>query len=106
MDFWLENRMKEVESGDSFSSFLFEFYVSMEEGISFLVDFNFNLLDWVSSMISEVNVYDSIRRRKFLDFDFGIDNVIKCKKYKSLEEDEDGDVRRELLLSLVMKDNI
>uniref|UniRef100_M4CTA6 SAP domain-containing protein n=1 Tax=Brassica campestris TaxID=3711 RepID=M4CTA6_BRACM len=105
MDPQLENRMKEVDSDDSPSSSSFEFHVSMEEGISLSVDLNFNPSDWVSSMTSEVNVYDSIRRRKSPDSDLGTDNATKCKKHKSLEEDEDGDVRRESSSSPEKKDS-
>ena len=81
------------------------FHASLEEGISLSVDLNFNPSDWISSMTSEVNVYDSIRPRKPPHSDPGTDNATKCKKQKSSGQDEDGDVRRESSLSPVMKDN-
>ncbi|CAH8384130.1 unnamed protein product [Eruca vesicaria subsp. sativa] len=105
MDPQLENRMKEVESGDSPSSSSFEFHVSMEEGISLSVDLNFNPSDWVNSMRNEVNVYDSMRPRKPPHSDLGIDNVTTSKKQKSSEQDKDEHVRRESSTSPTVKEN-
>ncbi|XP_024012735.1 uncharacterized protein LOC18020246 [Eutrema salsugineum] len=101
----LENRMKEVDSGGSHSSSSFEFHVSLEEGISLSVDLNFNPSDWINSMRDEVNVCDSMRRRKSPHPDLGIDNATKCKKQKSSGQDKDGHVRKESSISPEIKDN-
>jgi hypothetical protein len=98
----LENRMRDVDSGDNPSSSSFEFHVSLEEGISLSVDLNFNPSDWINSMRDEVNVCDSMRRRKSPHSDLGI---TECKKQKSSGQDTDGHVRRESSLSPPMKDN-
>ncbi|KAG2258647.1 hypothetical protein Bca52824_077941 [Brassica carinata] len=105
MDPRLENRMKEVENGGSSpSSSSFEFHVSSEEGISLSVDLNFNPSDWINSMTSEVNVYDSMRPRKPPHSDPGIDNATNGKKQKTAGQDKDGDARRESSLSPAKKD--
>lgn len=101
----LENRMREVDSGDSPSSSSFEFHVSLEEGISLSVDLNFNPSDWINSMRDEVNVCDTMRRRKSPHSDLGINNASECKKQKSSGQDTDGHVRRESSISPAMKDN-
>ncbi|EOA23801.1 hypothetical protein CARUB_v10017015mg, partial [Capsella rubella] len=97
----LENRMRDVDSGDSASSSSFEFHVSLEEGISLSVDLNFNPSDWINSMRDEVNVCDSMRRRKSPQSDLGINSDTECKKQKSSGQD----VRRESCVSPTMKDN-
>ncbi|CAH2063547.1 unnamed protein product [Thlaspi arvense] len=94
-----------LHSGDRPSSSSFEFHVSSEEGISLSVDLNFNPLDWSKSMRGEVNVHDSLRRRKPPHSDIAIDNATICKKQKSLGEDKDGYVRRETPMSSAMMDN-
>lgn len=101
----VETRMRDLDSGDSPSSSSFEFHVSLEEGISLSVDLNFNPSEWINSMRDEVNVCDSMRRRKLPHSDLGIDNATECKKQKSSGQDTDGHVRRESSLSPAMKDN-
>ncbi|CAE6076776.1 unnamed protein product [Arabidopsis arenosa] len=101
----LENRMRDVDSGDSPSSSSFEFHVSLEEGISLSVDLNFNPSDWINSMRDEVNVCDSMRRRKSPHSDLGINNATECKKQKSSGQDTDCHVRRESSISPAMKDH-
>ncbi|CAA7016683.1 unnamed protein product [Microthlaspi erraticum] len=98
----LQDRMKEVDSGDSPSSSSFEFHVSLEEGISLSVDLNFNPSDWIKSMRDEVNVFDSLRRRRSPHSD---NNAANCKKQKSSGQDKDKHVRIESSLSPAMKDN-
>ncbi|VVB06251.1 unnamed protein product [Arabis nemorensis] len=102
-DSLVENRMREVDSGDSPSSSSFEFHVSLEEGISLSVDLDFNPSDWINSMRDEVNVCDSMRRKKSPHSDLSINNATECKKQKSSEQDKDGHLRRSL--SPAMKDN-
>ncbi|KAL1189719.1 hypothetical protein V5N11_001591 [Cardamine amara subsp. amara] len=104
-DSQLENRMRDVDSGDSPSSSSFEFHVSLEEGISLSVDLNFNPSDWINSMRDEVNVFDSMCRRKSPHSDIGISNATECKKQKCSGQDKDGHVRRESSISPAMKDN-
>ncbi|XP_010469359.1 PREDICTED: uncharacterized protein LOC104749424 isoform X1 [Camelina sativa] len=100
-----EDRMRDVDSGDSASSSSFEFHVSLEEGISLSVDLNFNPSDWINSMRDEVNVCDSMRRRKPPHSDLGINNATECKKQKTSGQDTDGRVMRESSVSPTMKEN-
>nr|VDD62328.1 unnamed protein product [Brassica oleracea] len=78
------------------------FHASLEEGISLSVDLNFNPSDWINSLRNEFNVYE---RKSTHSSELGIDNATKCKKQKSLEQDKDGNVRRESSINQAMKDN-
>ncbi|KAF2608012.1 hypothetical protein F2Q68_00045119 [Brassica cretica] len=72
------------------------------QGISLSVDLNFNPSDWINSLRNEFNVYE---RKSTHSSELGIDNATKCKKQKSLEQDKDGNVRRESSINQAMKDN-
>ncbi|KAF3520272.1 hypothetical protein DY000_02061772 [Brassica cretica] len=58
--------------------------------------------NWINSLRNEFNVYE---RKSTHSSELGIDNATKCKKQKSLEQDKDGNVRRESSINQAMKDN-